>query len=94
MASTPRASKISFQFNGSPGFQFVAYIPLVQDKESHAYTYDLKLMEVNHNTKLTGFELDPIRLVNKSNQSAIQISDIRLILKQNRLFRGESATCK
>jgi hypothetical protein len=54
-------------------------IPLLADGQVHEYTYDLKLLELDQSSFLTGIRLDPVYEAAPSGTNWVQILDFRLI---------------
>ncbi|MEJ5310792.1 MAG: hypothetical protein WHX52_13585 [Anaerolineae bacterium] len=82
---TPRALQVYYLLDGQSAFHEAQSltIPLLADGESHAYTYDFKLLALPQQTYLTGIRLDPVYSVTSTGDSHVQIEDIRLIHGQN-----------
>jgi hypothetical protein len=83
----PIALKISYKLKDAPVFVQRVTIPLFSDGEMHEYTYDLKLLELNQQARLTGIRLSPFRPIAFTGESWVKISDFRLI-------RGSNPSCQ
>ena len=56
-------------------------IPLLKDGQIHEYTFDLKLLELDQRSCLTGLRLDPVYAAAPAGENLVQILDFRLIRK-------------
>lgn len=63
------------------GFQKILEIPLLPDGQLHAYSYDLKLLELQQGRKLIGMEFSPTPADISENLEA-EISELRLLRKE------------
>jgi hypothetical protein len=72
-------ARILMQVNGQPGYQKVVKLPLLSDGQPHSYTYEMRLLELSDNDRLTGIKLEAGSEDPPSEMSRIQISDLRLI---------------
>lgn len=77
----PRAMQIFYRLNDQSSFDdfHSIEIPLLPDEAMHSYSYDLKLLELKPDIRLTGIRLDPIEKVMTPDKDWIQIEDFRLI---------------
>lgn len=80
---SPISSQVWFQIDGQEGFQKNVYIPLLADGKFHQYTFDLKLLNLSSQNRLTSIRLDPVDILPNLGNSEIQISDFRLIRNSN-----------
>jgi hypothetical protein len=77
----PRAMEIYYRLDDQAVPDEIAspiIIPLLADGKMHAYSYDLKLLDIQHHNRLTGIRLDPVSN-GSSGESLVQIKDFRLI---------------
>lgn len=77
--------RISYELKG--GVIQSLTIPVFPDGETHEYTYDLKLLELDQRARLTGLLLSPFRTKGFTGESWLKIYDFRLI-------RGSNPSCK
>jgi hypothetical protein len=77
----PRMLQIFYRLDDQEAFDedHSIEIPLLRDGNLHSYTYDLKLLELNNSSRLTGIRLDPVMTGNEKGPNRIQISDFYLI---------------
>jgi hypothetical protein len=75
----PSVVKFVFQINGSAENKIERTMSLLTDGKVHEYTYDLKLLELNSKSRITGLQFYPVTQGTSSSESRIQISDLRLI---------------
>ena len=87
LANYPIVLQITYKLKDEPEFVRWVTIPLFADGEMHEYTYDLKLLELNQQARLTGIRLSPVRAIAFSGETWVKISDFRLI-------RGSNPSCQ
>jgi hypothetical protein len=77
----PRAMQIYYALDNQTAFREdrSLTIPLLADGEVHDYTFDLKLLELPHRSRLTGIRLDPVYNAVPWGENRVQIFDLRLI---------------
>lgn len=76
-----RAVKIYYKVNEQVGFHetLAVAVPLLGDAGLHSYSYDLKLLEMSYDTRLTGIMIKPVYGPAATGQNRVQITDFRLI---------------
>lgn len=79
----PRATRVYLQLNDQDGFQREFYIPLLPDNQMHSYTYDLELLDLPNETRLTGIMFSPIEVRRMEEKVDIKISTIGFLPKEN-----------
>jgi hypothetical protein len=76
-----RAVQFYYKLNNQNDFDEAhsIMVPILADDKMHEYTYDIKLMEQNSQSRLTGIRLDPVMDGKPSGKSWVNIADFRLI---------------
>jgi hypothetical protein len=75
----PRQALVYYRLNGDASSWNRLGVPLLADGDLHAYTYELKLLELNPRDRLTDIRLDPPGSVSQPAQSLVRMADFRLI---------------
>lgn len=76
-----RKTKVFFKVAGQDGFPVSFAIPLLNDGKIHEYTYDLKLLELSQNLRLTGLKIAPVVAGNSSTDNSVKLVDLGFIAK-------------
>jgi len=74
-----RSARVHLQIDGQEGFQKEIWIPLLPDGKFHEYSYELKLLELHGNARLTGISLNPISGGVQNPDNQIRIADFGLV---------------
>ncbi len=76
-----RQAQIYYRLNNQFDFNEaqVITLPLVNEAELGEYFYDLRFLNLNRNTRLTGLRLDPVRQGTVNGESQVSLSSLQLL---------------
>lgn len=88
----PRAVQVFYLLDNQPESAYSNkqsfFVPINADDGLHDYTYDLKLLELPQNTRLTGLRLTPMVDGGRTAESTLEIAGMRLLRPNSVRFCG------